>query len=246
MKRKLISIAICLLIFCSLILPASAAKVLVNDIASLMTSEETASLSLASEALREEYGLDVVILTIPNLMGKSAEAFADDFYDNNRYSDDGVLFLLDMGSRQWHISTAGTAIELLSDRDLMELEDKVIPYFSEGRYYEGFCRFQELLPRLLTNDQQSNSGINFFLSLLVGAGIAGIALLVMRSTMNTKKPQRSADNYQNDGSYHLRTHQDLFLYSNVTKRPRPQNNSSGSSTHRSSSGRSHGGRGGQF
>ena len=49
-----------------------------------------------------------------------------------------------------------------------------------------------------------------------------------------------------DNSYHLRTNQDLFLYSNISKRPKPKESSSGSSTHRSSSGRSHGGRGGSF
>lgn len=245
MKRNIVSLFFCLILISALVLPAAAANVLVNDFAALMTSTDAASLTAQSQTLKEEYGLDVVILTVPSLMGKTVQDFADDFYDNNRYGDNGVLFLLDMGSRQWHISTAGAAIEWLSDSDLMKIEDSVIPYFSDGQYYGGFSRFLEMLPRLLTNDQQEK-GVNFFLSLLVGAGIACIALLVMRSTMNTKRLQRSADNYQNDGSYHLRTHQDLFLYSNVTKRPRPKNNSSGSSTHRSSSGRSHGGRGGRF
>ena len=188
--------------------------------------------------------MDVVILTVPSLMGKSAQAFADDFYENNRYSPDGVLFLIDMGSRQWHISTSGTAIEALSDRDLMTIEDRVIPYFTEGRYYDGFFRFLDILPDHLKNG--SGSGFNLLISLLGGAAMAGICLLVMRSSMNTKKPQRSAENYMTDGSYQLRQHQDLFLYSNISKRSRPQNNSSGSSTHRSFSGTRHGGRGGRF
>lgn len=246
MKRKLFSLILCLLILGSLVLPASAASSLVLDYAGLMTNIETQALEERSQQLRNSYGLDVVILTAPNLYGKSAQAFADDFYDNNGYSKDGVLFLIDKGSRQWYISTSGTAIELLSDRDLLQIEDSVIPYFSEGRYYDGFCRFQDMLPRLLHNNDGRSGGVNLFLSLILGAAIAGIAIMVMRSTMNTKRPQRSAGTYETDGSYHLRGHQDLFLYSNVSKRPRPQNNPSGSSTHRSSSGRSHGGRGGRF
>lgn len=246
MKRKLISLLLCMLVFGSTILTVCAGSALVMDVAALMSSTEAASLAERSESLQEQYGLDVVILTVPSLMGTSIQDFADNYYDNNSYSDNGILFLLDTGSRQWHISTAGTAIEALSDRDLMQIEDQVIPYFSKGQYYEGFSRFQDLLPRLLENDNPGAGGINLFISLLSGAGIAGIAVFVMRSTMNTSRPQRSADNYEAEGSYHLKTHQDLFLYSNISKRPRPQNNSSGSSTHRSSSGRSHGGRSGRF
>jgi len=66
--------------------------------------------------------------------------------------------------------------------------------------------------------------------------------------MNTKKPMHSAEDYLTEGTYRLTRSQDLFLYSNLTKTPRPQQNTSGSGsgTHRSSSGRSHGGRGGKF
>lgn len=244
MKRKLFALLFSILLLSSVLLTVSAATSPVQDFANLMTSSERDDLVSQIQDIGHAYGMDVVILTVPSLMGKSAQAFADDFYENNRYNADGVLFLIDMGSRQWHISTSGTAIDALSDRDLMAIEDRVIPYFSDGRYYEGFCRFLDILPDHLNNG--SGAGVNFLFSLLGGAAIAGISLLIMRSTMNTKKPQRSAENYMTDGSYKLRQHQDLFLYSNISKRPRPQNNSSGSSTHRSASGTSHGGRGGRF
>ena len=85
---------------------------------------------------------------------------------------------------------------------------------------------------------------------LIGAVIGGITVLIMRACMNTKRPQRSAGSYLNDSSYHLRTNQDLFLYSNVTKTRIQQESSSsgggGSSVHTSSSGSSHGGGGGKF
>lgn len=244
MKKKVSSVFLLFVLVFAMVLPVQAKSSLVLDYANLMTSEEKATLESQAQALGSTYALDVVLLTVPSLMGNSAQDFADDFYDNNGYGQDGILFLLDMGSRQWHISTSGTAVDMLSDRDLMEIEERVIPSFSEGRFYTGFSRFLTILPNYLA--VESNSGINVFSSLLIGAAISGIAILIMRSTMNTKKPQRSAVSYETDGSYHLRTHQDLFLYSNISKRPRPQNNSSGSSVHRSSSGRSHGGRGGRF
>lgn len=244
MKHRILSLLVCLVLIAALALPVFGASPLVMDVANLMTNTEAEALTAESLSIQNAYGLDVVILTVPNLMGKSAESFADDYYDNNRYGDNGILFLVDMGSRQWHITTAGTAIELLSDEDLIKIEDQIIPYFFNGQFYEGFDRFFQILPKYLENG--SDSGINFMVSFLIGAAAAGIVILIMRSMMNTKGGQRDAGCYTVDNSYHLRSHQDLFLYSNISKRPKPKENSSGSSTHRSSSGRSHGGRGGSF
>lgn len=92
---------------------------------------------------------------------------------------------------------------------------------------------------------------NFLLSLVLGVVIAAVAVLIMRASMNTKRMQHSASDYIKPGSFHLRTHQDMFLYSNVSKVRRQQNNNGGhggggSSVHTSSGGRSHGGGGGKF
>ena len=243
MKKKIVSLLLVLLLPVLLVLPVSAKSSQVLDYAILMSTEETVSLADRFSGFRDAYGLDIVILTVPNLMNTPIDQFADDFYDNNGYGEDGILFLLDMGSRQWYISTSGAAIDMLSDRDLEKIESKVVPFFSEGRYYDGFRKFLDILPGYL--EAESEGGINLFLSLGIGALISGIVLLVMRGTMNTKNPQRSAEAYTVEGSCHLRLHQDLFLYSNVSKREKPKTNS-GSTTHRSSSGRSHGGRGGSF
>lgn len=244
MKRIITSLLLVLLLTSLLVLPVSARSGYALDYANLMTREEIQVLEDRCLEIRNAEGLDVVLLTVPSLLDNSPQDFADNFYDNNGYGEHGLLFLLDMGSRQWHISTAGSATDALSDRDLAAIEERVIPYFSEGRYYDGFCRFLDILPKYLA--AEAEGGVNLFLSILAGAGIAGIAVLIMRGTMNTKNPQRSAVSYEKTGSYQVSQHQDLFLYSNITKRPRPQNNSSGSSTHRASSGRSHGGRGGRF
>lgn len=244
MKKQLFSLFLCLLVLSLAILPVRAASSPVLDYAGLLNTTEVQVLSEWCTELQQEQDLEIVLLVVPNLMGKSAQSFADDFYDNNRYGPDGVLFLLDTGSRQWHISTSGTAVEALSDRDLSAIGEKVIPYFSEGRFYDGFCRFLDILPDYLTNDD--GHGIHFLTALLAGAAVAAISVFIMRSTMNTGKPQRSAAAYEKDGSFRLHRHQDLFLYSNISKRPKPQNNGSHSSTHRSASGRSHGGRGGRF
>lgn len=243
MKKKWIIVFLSLFLAVFFTVPAAAKSPLVLDYAGLLSSAEEASLNVQLEELQSQFMLDIVILTSETLMGnQSAQDYADDFYEHN-YGDNGILFLVDIGSRQWHISTSGTAVTLLSDQELMEIEDAVVHYLSGGSYYDAFDRLLNILPEYLNSSSEQHFSI--VTSLLIGGIIAGITLLIMRGTMNTKRPQRSAGNYQEKGSYHLRLHQDLFLYSNLTKRQKPQNNSSGS-THRSSSGRIHGGRGGKF
>lgn len=245
MKKQLRFLSLLLLVLAVLVLPVSAKSAEVLDVAALLSPDEEAVLSQRLTDFEERQGLTVVLLTVPDLMNQPIQDFADNYYDNNRYNADGLLFLLDMGSRQWYISTSGSAIDLLSDRDLERIEGDVIPYFSEGQYYAGFSRFLDILPGYLAPEDTGGSG--FGIAVLIGAVIALIVLLILRGTMNTRRSQHSAASYEVAGSYQLRRHQDLFLYSKVTKQPKPQQSShSGSSTHRSSSGRSHGGRGGKF
>lgn len=92
------------------------------------------------------------------------------------------------------------------------------------------------------------------LSLVIGGGVGAIAILVMRSGMNTAKSQSGAGNYVKSGLI-LRSQVDQYLYSN-THRVRRDNDSGphhhpgggggGSRVHHSSSGRSHGGGHGKF
>lgn len=88
-----------------------------------------------------------------------------------------------------------------------------------------------------------------FVSVLIGAAVGGIAILVMRGQMNTAKAQSGAASYLRDGSYNLTRRADMFLYSRVNRTRRAESSHSaggGSGVHRSSGGRSHGGGHGRF
>ena len=242
--KKLFSILLLLMSVSVLPLYTLAAGTYVDDNSGLLTPACIQVLEEECASFRNEYGIELAYLTVDSLGGRSAIDYADDYFEQH-YDSDGILFLIAWEEREWYISTAGSAVQALSDHDLMAIEEAIIPYLSAGRFDDALFHFQVILPDYLENEP--DSGFSILLSLLAGAAIAGIVILVMRSAMNTKRMQHSAANYETEGSYHLRQHQDLFLYSDVTKRPRPQNNSSGgSSVHRSSSGRTHGGRGGRF
>ena len=86
------------------------------------------------------------------------------------------------------------------------------------------------------------------ISFLAGVIVALVALLIMRSQMNTAKNQHGATSYLAPGTYKVNIQKDIFLSSQISKVRKSENTSSGggSSAHRSSSGRSHGGGHGKF
>ena len=274
MFKKLSILVFSAVLFCFFVFPVSAAeKIYIHDNAGLLQSEDIAELEDAASVLSENYGIDAVILTVDSMNGKSAQNYADEFYDEYSYDDNGVLFLLAMTEREWYISTCGNVIYALTDYGIQQLSEQFLPYLSSGDWYDAFHTFYSILPTYLDAwnagkpiDGQADYSGDYYhgqqdeivysdedtapsllLSLLCGAATGGISILVMRLLMNTKRRQRSASAYLKQGSWKLHTHRDIFLYSNVTKKRRQQNTTSGgSSVHSSSGGRSHGGGGGKF
>lgn len=282
--RKIISVLISLLLILCLTTAVYADTLpWIIDHADLLTQSEEDALTKQIDDIRESYELDVVILTIRDLGGKSIQTYADDYYDENGYGygDDytGVLLLIAMDTREWYISTCGEAIYALTDYSLDVLGEELVYFLSIEEYYMAFENFINSLPKYMMAYQQGdpydgyvqpdeyypeygdeivyyepnrepNYLNSFLISLIIGAVVALVAVLIMRSRMNTAKFQKNAGNYLINGSYHLNVRRDMFLYSRVSKTPRQQSNSGGhgggSSVHRSSGGRSHGGRGGRF
>lgn len=275
--RTYISVFLCLILLIGLPVTAFAAQTAspVYDYGNLLSAEEEYLLEDKIQSICDAYGMDTVILTLDSLDGKAAQNYADDFYDSMGYGDDGVLFLLAMAEREWYISTCGKVSYALTDYGISQIGEEVVPGLSGGYYYEAFDTFLECLPYYLEalenntpidgyadysgdyyHGQQEeviyyegDYGPNYLVSILVGLAVAAITVLGMRGSMNSRRPQKSAASYLKSGSYHLRTHQDLFLYSNISKVRRQQNNNhhgGGSSMHHSSGGRSHGGGGGRF
>ena len=86
------------------------------------------------------------------------------------------------------------------------------------------------------------------ISFAIGLIVAIIVVGIMISKLKTVRMQPAASSYFKDGSLNITENRDLFLYNTVSRREKPKNNSngSGSSTHKSSSGATHGGTSGKF
>ena len=217
----------------------------VCDHAELLTPSQENQLDKTIQSLSQEHSFQAVIVTVDSLDGKSPKSFAENFYLQGDYgigeTKDGILLLLAMNSRDWYIATHGQTRDIVTDSDIDDISEEIVPNLSDGNYYGAFVSFLSLVEDEYQKEQTQWIW-NLLIALAIGAAIAGIALFFMRRSMNTARQQNGAGNYMKDGSFDLYECRDFYLYSRTTKVRKSQNNSSGSR----SGGSSFGGRGGKF
>lgn len=246
-----------------------AEKNFVNDQAKLFTSQEASVLAQEARTMGEKYSLDVVIVTTENGGGKSSREYADDFFDYNGYGlgedRNGILFLIDMDNREAYISTSGSGIRYLTDeRRERVLDDIFAGGLSNGDMYGAAKAFLKSTEEFLEagipvgqyNVPESGANSLSVVEGIAGAGVSGGLGLGFFSSIKRKyrsKPKPQIFEYRRNSSVNLGNMADNMVNTYVTTRiiPKVTTNSSGSgsgrsTTHRSSSGRIHGGGGRKF
>ena len=256
------------------LLPAARQKQLVEDEADLLTDAEEASLLEKLEEISARHNCDVAVVTVDELDGKSATAFADDYYDYNGYgygdNHDGILLLVSMAQRDWAISTTGSAIEAFTDKGLQYMADEFLPYLSNGNYLAGFESYAELCDQFLTQAENGEpydvhnmpgegehempgAAETAGMGALAFAGASAVTGLSRRRKLAQMKPvrrQMRADSYVKEDGVDIHSRGEHFLHNHVVATPiqrdHDDHDGGGSSTHFGSSGVSHGGASGKF
>ncbi len=216
---------------------------LVDD-GELLTAVQETAIARRLDEVSEKQKLDLVVVTVKTLGGKSAEAFADDYFDYNGYAKDGVLLLYCPNESARHISTTGDAIGIFDDDALDKLIDEILPYFNRSDFNGACLSFADTCDEIITSARAFPWGLLVF-ALLIGAGLSWlIPMSSMKSTLKSVRSQAAASDYVRAGSMNLTQNRDVFLYANVTRTAIPKERSSGGGggSHVGSSGTSHGGR----
>ena len=221
---------------------------LVDDGELLTAAEETAIAKRLDEvSLKRE--LDLVIVTVKTLGGKSRAAFADDYFDYNGYGfgddHDGILLLYCPNEGVRYISTTGDAIDIFEGDHFDELTGEIIPYFDRGDISGAFLKFADTCDDIIGSARAFPWGLLIF-ALLIGAVLSWlIPMSTMKGKLKSVRAQSAASSYVRAGSMNLTQNRDVFLFANITKTPIPRDTSSrgggGGGVHVGSSGTSHGG-----
>ncbi len=103
-------------------------NVMIDDSASLFTEEEIEFIDASAYEFALENNFSVAVVTTDNAMGKSAMEYADDYYDSlifgSGWSEDGMVFLIDMDNREIYVSCAGLCVDEYSDYELDSIIDR--------------------------------------------------------------------------------------------------------------------------
>lgn len=251
MKKILLSLALSfILIVCAFSSEVFASPSLLADEEGLLTQTEAEQINRKLQTLSGEYGMDFVIVTSYDFYGKDAKDFADNYYDNSGYRNDGIILVLSDNLAKIYISTAGNAIGIFPDRLLDSIIDEMMDDLSAANYADAFGVYiAECEDICYDSAQNANYTSEYhaepFISLkqlgiciVIGLVIGFIGVSTMKSGMKTVRHKTNAQDYMVAGSLNLTQKHDTFLYRNVSRIRRQ--------TNQGSSGRSHGGSGRSF
>lgn len=248
----------------------------VFDQAGLFTDGEAEQLERRLSGLREKTGMDAVLVTAENTGGRSAQEYADDFYDDGGFgvgeAASGVLYLIDMDNREIDISTSGDMIRYLTDRRIESILDESISYFKDQDYLGGVERmieetagyYEAGIPSGQYNEEavvrhRSIRWYEALLAFLVSAFCGGTVCLNVKREYAMKQEQKQAAGfnmaYRADARFRFDDPKDVLINSFVTQQLIARAVSGGgsrgggagrSTVHTSRSGRPHGGGGRKF
>ena len=124
-------------------LAAESGEQFVFDKADLLTTEEEDELNDMANNLAENFNMNFVILTTDDAEGKEAEVYADDFYMDNGFYDDGkdggAIYIIDMDNRRVQVETAGDMkVRYITDDRVDGIIDVGYEDVKDGAYAAAF------------------------------------------------------------------------------------------------------------
>ncbi|MBQ4602480.1 MAG: TPM domain-containing protein, partial [Clostridia bacterium] len=224
------------------------------DNADLLTDTEETALAERLEEMSSRLACDVIVLTEASI-DKEAQEYADDYFDYVGYGQgenaDGIILLVSMDPRKWHVSGCG-----ICNSDLVSLDyicEEIVGYLENESYASCFNSFVDRCDNAVSAARNGEAYKEPFkpvmslgISVVIGFIIAFIATGVMKGKLKSVRANNLARNYAIPGSLNVYNARDMFLYRQVTYTEKSTDNDSSNGSHTSSSGRSHSGKGGSF
>ena len=266
MKKRMILLLAALALCLALAVPAAAADGFSEnydrliDMAGLLSPAENEILLQQLDEISERQQFELAVITVESLGGSPIVDYADDLYDYCEFgygpAHDGAMLLISVDDGEWYITTCGYGITAFTDAGIDYIGDQMHEDLSAGDFGAAIRTFAMLGDHYVTQarngtpvdrsslPREALSLIWIPICLVLGLVIALIAVGGMKHSLHSVRPQRAAAGYVREGSMTVTERRDFLLYRQVTRTEKPKQE--GSSTHKSSSGVTHGGGGGKF
>lgn len=250
-SKTLISLLVIVTLFFALSVTACAQNPGVVDSAGLFTESEEYALEEKVQETILYVGVDMVIVTTDTTDGKTSEAYSDDYFDYNGYGTgaerSGMLFLINMGDREIHISLRGSGTNFFSDENIESALDIIQPYASSGEYAQGAEAFLEYVQNRYTasvdgyggnygygqeyapgsemapnvqngsEDRQMNPLVAALLAVIIGLVAGAIGCFIVHSKYKMKLGGYKYP-YLQKSSLHTTTSTDILVDKHITQR----------------------------
>ncbi len=261
--KKLILALCATVIACTFSVYSSAAPSRLRDNAGLLEDYEYDNILGRLDEVSEKQGMDIVIYTTDEFDSEyySVEQAATETYEASGYNVDGIMLYISMAERDWYLLTSGYGITAFTDAGIDYMAEDFLYYLSDGCYELAFESFisnaDDFISAARAGTPYDYGSMpkepfspvsSLVISLVIGFIIALIVTGRWKGQLRSVAFNSKAHNYMKPGSLNVTAARDLFLYRSLNRieRPRDTGSRGGSTTHRSSSGRSYGGRGGKF
>lgn len=245
--KRLLSIAISLICVFALSSEAfatqynygdKARQTLVFDHADLLTDEEEADILIKLETLSEQYMCELVYITTDLYSSEDMERYTKYECRLQQFgfkdTDDYITLVISLHGF-YYLAYNDSGNDIISYRNN---ESDVIDAFTsplrDEDYYETAIAFADACEMAIQIfDGEIDSEPEFFslkwiaIAVLIGLVIGFIYTKTLKSQLKTVRSKAAANDYVLPGSMQLTQQNDIYLYSNVRKIPKPKQNSSG-------------------
>lgn len=250
MKKRIWSFVLACLLCLALTVTAFATDIdRCSDSASLLSKAEYGELHDKLDALSEQLKFDIVVVTMDSLNGWDIVDAADSIYEEYHLgygaTNDGVILLIAMDSRDWIITAKGFGSEAISDQTCDYIGDQIVPYLSDGEFAAAFSLYADQCAAMVNDARNGNTfkapfnaaksiGIAVVVSLIVALIVVGS----MKGKLKLVGQKYGAGDYIVPGSLNIVRANERYLYCTVNRTAKPKNDSS--SSHSSGSSSAHG------
>ncbi len=244
-KRAAALLFVIMLALSSVII-ASAAEGKIIDDAGALSSESVKQLQQALDIVSENTGWDLVVnINRNNVDYDETEKTAYKYAKDNNL-ENGLLFQIDLGSRELQIIEQGEAMEYFNDTRITDMKSDVVYYMKSDDYDEAIFTFAEHVNRYfydgkpehgkftnIETNEKYNSKITYVIKrfgIIIGLGSVVVALIIVLIVAKKYKHHGKQGTYDltANSSVDLSVEVDEFVTKHVTSRTIRDDNDSDS------------------